>query len=122
AGLRLTIVPLALGLVAPVAGILYDRLGASRLTFAGMLICMGALGLLYVGMDGTASSLPLVMAALAMFGIGQGLFISPNNSATMATVPPHLAGEAGGLLNVIRSNGISQALAVSATHTHADLP
>jgi len=111
AGLRLTIVPLALGLVAPVAGALYDRLGASRLTFAGMLICMGALGLLYVGMDGTASRLPLVMAALAMFGIGQGLFISPNNSATMATVPPHLAGEAGGLLNVIRSIGISLGVA-----------
>jgi EmrB/QacA subfamily drug resistance transporter len=115
AGLRLTIVPVALGLIAPVAGTLYDHLGASRLTFAGMFVCIGALGLLYVGMDGTAGSLPLVMAALAMFGMGQGLFISPNNSATMATAPAQLIGEAGGLLNMARSVGISLGVATASS-------
>src|SRR5262249_39867846 len=48
-----------------------------------------------------------VMLALAVFGIGQGLFISPNNSAVVAAAPASLTGEAGGLLNVMRSCGIS---------------
>jgi hypothetical protein len=39
------------------------------------------------------------------------LFISPNNSAIMAAAPAHLTGEAGGLLNVMRSVGISVGIA-----------
>jgi hypothetical protein len=42
-----------------------------------------------------------------MFGLGQGLFISPNNSTIMASAPAYLTGEAGGLLNAARSVGIS---------------
>ena len=87
AGLRLSIVPVMLGLVAPVGGALYDRLGARLLTASGMLICVLALALLFAVMDGTQASLALVMLALAIFGVGQGLFISPNNSAIMAAAP-----------------------------------
>ena len=45
--------------------------------------------------------------------MGQGLFISPNNSAIMATAPAQLTGEAGGLLNVMRSLGISVGIAAA---------
>jgi MFS family permease len=106
AGLRLSIVPVMLGLVAPVGGALYDRLGARLLTASGMLICVIGLALLFAVMNGTPASLALVMLALAIFGVGQGLFISPNNSAIMAAALACLTGEAGGLLNVIRSLGI----------------
>ena len=40
AGLRLCIVPVMLGVVAPVGGALYDRLGARLPTVLGMLICV----------------------------------------------------------------------------------
>jgi hypothetical protein len=53
------------------------------------------------------------MLALAVFGVGQGLFISPNNSAIMAAAPAQLTGEAGGLLNVMRSLGISVGIAAA---------
>ena len=53
AGLRLSIVPVMLGLVAPVGGALYDRLGARLLTASGMLICVIALALLFAVMNGT---------------------------------------------------------------------
>ena len=76
-----------LGLVAPVGGALYDRLGARLLTASGMLICVIGLALLFAVMNGTPASLSLVMLALAIFGVGQGLFISPNNSAIMAAAP-----------------------------------
>ena len=78
-----------------------------------MLICVAALALLFAALDGTSTSLPLVMLALALFGIGQGLFISPNNSAIVAAVPASLTGEAGGLINVMRSCGISVGVAAA---------
>jgi MFS family permease len=115
AGLRLSIVPVMLGLVAPVGGALYDRLGARLLTASGMLICVIGLALLFAVMNGTPASLALVMLALAIFGVGQGLFISPNNSAIMAAAPASLTGEAGGLLNVMRSLGISIGVAAASS-------
>jgi hypothetical protein len=72
-----------------------------------MLICFASIGFLLVVLDGKPESLRYVMLALAMFGLGQGLFISPNNSAIMAAAPACLTGEAGGLLNAARSIGIS---------------
>jgi MFS family permease len=115
AGLRLSIVPVMLGIVAPLAGSLYDRLGARALTASGMLVCVGALILLFAVMDGTPESALPVMVALAVFGVGQGLFISPNNSAIVAAAPPSLTGEAGGLLNVTRSFGISVGVAAASS-------
>jgi MFS family permease len=113
--LRLSIVPVMLGMVAPIAGALYDRLGPRLLTVSGMLICVVALLLLFAVLDGAPASLPLVMLALAVFGIGQGLFISPNNSAVVAAAPASLTGEAGGLLNVMRSCGISIGVAAASS-------
>ena len=81
----------------------------------GMLICIAALALLFAALDGAPRSLPLVMLALALFGIGQGLFISPNNSAIIAAAPASLTGEAGGLLNVMRSCGISIGVAAASS-------
>jgi EmrB/QacA subfamily drug resistance transporter len=106
AGLRLSIVPVMLGATAPVGGALYDRFGG-RIASVGMLICFASIGFLLVVLDGKPESLRYVMLALAMFGLGQGLFISPNNSAIMAAAPACLTGEAGGLLNAARSIGIS---------------
>jgi hypothetical protein len=67
--------------VAPLGGALSDRLGPRLLTVAGMLTCVAALALLFAVLDGAPTSLPPAVLALAIFGTGQGLFISPNNSA-----------------------------------------
>jgi MFS family permease len=64
-----------------------------------------------VFLDGTAANLPLVMVALALVGIGQGLFISPNSSAIMTSAPAELTGEAGSVLNLMRFLGISTGIA-----------
>jgi hypothetical protein len=76
AGLRLSILPVAPGLLAPVGGALYDRFAPS----ADLLWHADLLG-------GPRRALRLprwharVMLALAIVGGGQGLFISPNSSA-----------------------------------------
>jgi len=113
AGLRLTVIPVMLGAVSPLAGAFYDRLGARLLTVSGMLICVAALALLFAVLDGAPASLPAVTLALALFGLGQGLFLSPNNSAIMGAAPASLAGEAGGLINLVRCCGISVGVAAA---------
>jgi EmrB/QacA subfamily drug resistance transporter len=115
AGLRLSILPVMLGLLAPVGGALYDRFGARAPTFCGMLICIASLATIHVFLDGSAANLPLVTLALALFGIGQGLFISPNTSAIMATAPPEQTGQAGSVLNLVRLIGMSAGIAGAST-------
>ena len=113
AGLRLAIVPVAIGLIAPVSGALSDRLGTHLLTVLGMLVCSAGLILLYFAFSGTAASLSAVMLAFAIFGAGQGLFASPNNNSIMAAAPVHVTGGAGGLMNVVRSIGMSIGIAAA---------
>jgi EmrB/QacA subfamily drug resistance transporter len=113
AGLRLAIIPVALGIVAPLSGALHERLGTQIVLLSGMGICVAALILLSVMLTGTPDSLPHVMFALAMFGAGLGIFIAPNNSVTMSVAPPDLRGEAGGLLNLMRVFGTSIGVAGS---------
>lgn len=115
AGLRLSILPVMLGVLAPVGGALSDRFGARTPTTAGMVICMAALALLYAFLDGSADNMTMVMLALALFGVGQGLFVSPNSSAVMGLAPPQLTGEAGSVLNVMRFLGVSAGIASAST-------
>jgi EmrB/QacA subfamily drug resistance transporter len=113
AGLRLTIVPVVLALVAPLSGTMSDRVGPRILMVSGMAICVAALAMFYVSFDGTAGSLPFIMLALAGVGLGQGLFVSPNNNAMMDAVPAPVIGEAGGLINVARACGTSIGIAAA---------
>ena len=113
AGFRLSIVPVMLGLTAPISGALSDRIDVRLLTGAGMLICIVALAALYLTLDGTQAHLPAVMLALAAVGVGQGLFASPNNNSIMAASPESLIGEAGSLMNVMRACGMSIGIAAA---------
>ena len=111
AGLRLSIIPIAISLLAPVSGALYDRFGPRLPTLSGMAICAAALVLLVLVLGEGPHDLLYVMIALGIFGVGQGLFTAANNSAIMALAPADLTGEAGGLLNVTRAFGISLGIA-----------
>jgi hypothetical protein len=116
AGLRLAIIPVVLGLVAPISGALYERMGPRIPTSVGMALCVGALTLLSMALGGTIGIGLAMTAALALFGSGLGMFIAPNNSATMAAAPDNRSGEAGGLLNLMRVLGGSFGIAaVSST-------
>jgi EmrB/QacA subfamily drug resistance transporter len=110
AGLLLTPVPIALGVMAPIAGTLTDRIGPGPPTVVGMAIAALALA----GLAGAPSnSLGLTLGLLALLGIGLGLFTPPNNSAVMGSAPANRLGVAGGILNMTRSLGTS--LGVAAT-------
>ncbi len=114
AGLRLATIPVMLGLLSPVSGALYDRLRARVLTGTGMVLSLAALVVLAIFMHTGRDSLLPMTGALALFGIGQGLFTSPNNSSIMGAAPEDRTGQAAGMLNVMRSFGTSVGVATAA--------
>ncbi|HLI26597.1 MAG TPA: MFS transporter [Chloroflexota bacterium] len=111
-GLLLSPIPLAIGLLAPVGGLLADRLGARPPTVAGMLVAAAALLSLALAPH---APLPVVLGVLGVLGAGVGAFTPANNSAIMASAPPHRRGVAAGLLNMTRSLGTSLGVAVAGT-------
>jgi MFS family permease len=114
AGLRLAIVPLGLGVVAPFAGWLQDRLGVRTVLISGMAVCIAGLLLLSEALTGAAGDLTGAMIGLGIYGAGLGLFIAPNNSATMSAAPRERSGQGGGLLNLLRMFGTSLGVAGAA--------
>jgi EmrB/QacA subfamily drug resistance transporter len=114
AGLRLAIVPVVLGLVAPFAGAASNR-WPRPIMLSGMALCAIAALALLATLTGMPGSLPAVMAALAVYGAGLGLYIAPNNGATMGAAPADKSGVAGGVLNLLRMFGSALGVAASAT-------
>jgi EmrB/QacA subfamily drug resistance transporter len=110
AGLVLTVIPVAIGVLAPISGIITDRIGSRTPTVLGMLLAVVALIVLTVD---ARAPLAVVLAILALLGVGLGFFTPPNNSAIMGSAPPNRLGVAGGVLNMTRSLGTS--LGVAAT-------
>ncbi len=110
AGLVLTVVPVSLGCVAPIAGKLAERTGGRLFTVSGM--ALSSLMLLLVGTSEPSGW--LLVGELSLIGVGLGLFIPPNNAIIMSTVPRTQAGVASGILNMSRGLGTALGLALTA--------
>ncbi len=104
AGLLLSAQPLVMAVVAPISGILSDRIGSRIPGTIGMFLL--ALGLLLLSNLQQVSSNLSVILALAVAGLGIGIFISPNNSALMGAAPRNRQGIAAGILATARSVGM----------------
>jgi EmrB/QacA subfamily drug resistance transporter len=112
-GLLLAVSPVLAGCVAPLAGYLSDRLGSRLISLAG-LACM-TLGCLLISTFSADLTDLGYMLRVAPFGIGLGLFQSPNNSAIMGSVPTNRLGIASGLLSLSRTLGQTTGLSLMAT-------
>ena len=109
-GLLLVVLPLTMGVVAPISGTLSDRLGSRPITVAGLaVIALGYVALATLSTETTAVGF---MWRYARIGVGIGLFNSPNNSATMGTAPPNRLGVASALMSLTRSMGQTMGLAL----------
>lgn len=102
-GLMLMATPILMGLTAPLAGSLSDKFGSRGISLVGLLvIVIGCLSVSTLGPDTTAAGFILRMLP---FGLGLGLFQSPNNSAIMGSAPRDRLGVASGLMSLSRTLG-----------------
>jgi MFS family permease len=104
AGVVLAAQPVVMAVVAPISGILSDRIGSRLLATVGMLV-LGA-GLALLALLTASGSTAALAGALAVVGLGIGLFSSPNNSALMGAAPPNRQGIASGVLATARNVGM----------------
>lgn len=110
-GFLLTPLPLMIVVVAPVSGWLADRIGSRWLISGGLAIaCLGLL--LLAGLDAHSSKWDIVWR-LAITGLGQGLFQSPNSRAMMNAAPADEQGESSGVLATARVLGQSLSVALA---------
>ena len=104
AGLVLTAQPIVMAIVAPLSGSLSDRVGSRGPATLGMLLLTA--GLVCLGLLVPHGALWAIAAALALVGLGVGMFVSPNNSALMGAAPRHRQGIASGVLATARNVGM----------------
>jgi DHA2 family multidrug resistance protein-like MFS transporter len=102
-GLLMTPWPLALGVVAPIAGRLADKVRAGLIGGIGLAIF--AFGLFMLSRLGTHPGTFEIIWRMAVCGIGFGLFQSPNNRTIVSSAPVSRSGAAGGMLATARLLG-----------------
>lgn len=109
-GFLLAVMPIALGITAPISGTLSDRLGTRPISSLGLVaILAGFLALATLRTDTTAVGF---MLRYVLIGVGIGMFQSPNNVAMMSSAPRERLGVASGLLAITRSLGQTVGIAV----------
>ena len=100
--------------VAPVAGILSDRIGSRPLMAAGLALQAGALAWLAVTTEPDMAYATMV-PAFVMAGTGMALVFAPAANAVLSSVRPQEAGQASGATNTIREIGGVLGVAVLST-------
>ncbi|MEV3969112.1 MFS transporter [Streptomyces sp. NPDC050698] len=101
-------------LVAPIAGILADRVGGRPVVAAGLFL--QALGLGYMAVVATAdASYAAQLPALIVSGVGMALFFAPASHLVMSSVRPSEQGIASGANNALREVGGALGIAVMAS-------
>jgi MFS family permease len=97
-------------MISPFAGRLSDRVEPRLVASCGMAI--STVGLFACIFISTATPVWLVVANLALIGVGFALFISPNTNAIMGAVDRSLYGVAASSLATMRLVGQAASMAV----------
>jgi MFS transporter, DHA2 family, multidrug resistance protein len=111
-GLLITPWPIAIGIVAPVAGRLADRYSAGILGGIGLFVFAG--GLLSLAFLPPAPGIFDTAWRMVLCGMGFGLFQSPNNRAMLSAAPRERSGGASGMLGTARLLGQTTGAAIVA--------
>jgi MFS transporter, DHA2 family, multidrug resistance protein len=111
-GLLMTPWPVGVGLVAPLAGRLADRVPAAVLGSAGLAVL--AIGLALLSQLPPDAGTPAIVWRMAVCGLGFGFFQAPNNRTMLGSVPRDRAGAAGGMLATARLTGMTCGATIAA--------
>lgn len=119
-GLLLTVFPLATLAVAPFAGSLSDHISPHFLSFTGAALC--TLSLFSLSKLPTAIGTVGIAWRLALFGLGTGIFQSPNMNVAMGSVPREHLGVASSILATVRNVGMVLGTALGGGILNASVP
>lgn len=112
-GLLIAVLPVSMGVIAPIAGSMSDRFGSRIITISGLLIMLLGYAALTT-LNIRTSAIQFVLLFLPL-GIGMGTFQSPNNSTIMGTAPPDKLGIVSGMLALNRTLGQTTGIAIMGT-------
>lgn len=102
-GALMIVQPIAMGLIAPLAGGLSDRFGSRLISVVGLIsVSLGALAISTLREGQTPFDFAIRVIPI---GVGMGLFVSPNNSAIMGAVSKERLGITSGLSALARTLG-----------------
>lgn len=110
-GLVIATVPCMMLLLSPVSGRVSDRYGFRHQTTLGIILV--SIGLLLMATIEANTPIALVMARLAVIGVGTSIFMSPNSSAIMGSVPKERLGTASASVATARNIGNASGLAMA---------
>jgi EmrB/QacA subfamily drug resistance transporter len=100
--------------VAPVAGILSDRIGSRPLMAAGLALQAAGLSWIAIVPEPTAAY-ALFVPGFVLTGSGMAMVFAPAANAVLGSVRPEQAGQASGATNTVREIGGVLGVAVLAT-------
>lgn len=113
AGYALMTFPIVQVVVAPIAGTVSDKIGPELLTFIGLvLISISQVGYMLANLG---TPLWIFMFFIGLVGLGNGIFMSPNNSIVMSSVPVQNLGVAGGINALARELGMIIGISIATT-------
>ncbi len=109
-GFMLAVVPATVGIIAPISGMLSDKVGTRPLTVIGLaMMVIGFLSVSTLKVDTTIGG--YILRFIPM-GFGIGFFQSPNNNAIMSSAPRNRLGVASGLQALTRTLGQTTGIAI----------
>lgn len=111
AGILLAIIPLTIAFFGPVGGTLADKFGGEKISIIG-LASLTIAQILILGFK-LYSPIWLFVITSLFYGIGMGLFQSPNNSVIMSSVDKQFLGIAGSVNSLARNFGMELGVSLS---------
>jgi EmrB/QacA subfamily drug resistance transporter len=103
AGVALIPMEIMVFVLSPISGRLSDRFGGRIPSSVGLAVNAGAL--FWFSTLNQRSSYASILVSLVLFGLGRALFISPNSSSIMSSVPAEKRGVANGVRMTLGMTG-----------------
>jgi EmrB/QacA subfamily drug resistance transporter len=110
-GLMMTITPVVMAVIAPLAGYFSDKIGSARIISLSLLFLTASF--LVLSTLGTTHTNIIIGGGLVLLGIGMGMFGSPNTSSILGSIPRGKTGYGGGFISTNRN--LSYSLGISSS-------
>ena len=116
AGMILITQPIIMAIISIMSGRLSDKISPRWLASSGMAISV--IGLMMLAFLKMETSQTYIVVALAILGLGFGLFSSPNTNMVMSSVERKYYGISSATLSTMRSTGMMFSMAIAALSVH----